>query len=150
MELVANTVGPVFAVIGLGYLLAGRRAFDLATLSDLAIFLTSPALMFSVLSGTDFVAETWAALAGGIALAVSDTTLPRIVMEPIEMLADMAIPVLLLTLGNQLRTFRIVDLKPSAAAVAILDGGAGSRSRGAAARRSRWAGSNARSCCSRV
>jgi hypothetical protein len=65
MELGADTVGPVFAIIGLGYLLAGRRSLDLATLADLAILLTSPALMFSVLSGTEVVAKTWAALAGG-------------------------------------------------------------------------------------
>ena len=65
MELVLNAVGPVFAVIALGYLLAGRRALDLPTLSNLAILVTSPALMFSVLSGSELVAAQWAALAGG-------------------------------------------------------------------------------------
>ncbi len=218
MELVLNAVGPVFAVIVLGYLLAGRRALDLPTLSNLAILVTSPALMFSVLSGSELVAAQWAALAGGtifiaagaallafaylrtagdgrvglllpaifanagnmllptarlafgsegleaaaivfvtaamltstfgiwiakgengfaemlrlpllygsaggLALAVSDFTLPRIVMEPIEMLADMAIPILLLSLGAQLRNLPIAELRHSVVAVAIRMGG---------------------------
>jgi predicted permease len=218
MELVLNAVGPVFAVIALGYLLAGRRALDLPTLSNLAILVTSPALMFTVLSGSELVAAQWAVLAGGtvfvaagaallaivylrtagdgrvglllpaifanagnmllptarlafgpegleaaaivfvtaamltssfgiwiakgengfaemlrlpllygsaggLGLAISDTTLPRIVMEPIEMLADMAIPVLLLSLGAQLRNLPIAELRHSVAAVLIRMGG---------------------------
>jgi predicted permease len=218
MLLVLNTVGPVFAVIGLGYWLAGRRALDLPTLSNLAILVTSPALMFSVLSGSELVAAQWAALAGGtvfvaagaagvgvaylrlagegrvglllpaifanagnmllpsarlafgpegleaaaivfvtaalltstfgiwiakgengfaevlklpllygsiggLALALSDTVLPRLVMEPIEMLADMAIPILLLSLGAQLRNLPIAELRHSVAAVVIRMGG---------------------------
>jgi predicted permease len=218
MELVLNAVGPVFAVIALGYLLAGRRALDLPTLSNLAILVTSPALMFTVLSGSELVAAQWAALAGGtvfvaagaallaivylrtagdgrvglllpaifanagnmllptarlafgpegleaaaivfvtaamltssfgiwiakgengfaemlrlpllygsaggLGLAISDTTLPRIVMEPIEMLADMAIPILLLSLGAQLRNLPIAELRHSVAAVLIRMGG---------------------------
>ena len=218
MALVLNAVGPVFAVIALGYLLSGRRALDLPTLSNLAILVTSPALMFTVLSGSELVAARWAALAGGtvfiaagtavlavaylrtagagrvglllpaifanagnmllptarlafgpegleaaaivfvtaamltstfgiwiakgengfaemlrlpllygsaggLGLAVTDTTLPRIVMEPIEMLADMAIPILLISLGAQLRNLPIAELRHSFAAVAIRMGG---------------------------
>jgi predicted permease len=40
-------------------------------------------------------------------------------MEPIEMLAAMAIPILLLNLGAQLRLLRVTDLRHSAAVVAI-------------------------------
>jgi hypothetical protein len=218
MALVLDTVGPVFAVIALGYLLAGRRALDLPTLSNLAILVTSPALMFSVLSGSELVAAQWAVLAGGtvfvaagaavlavaylrtvgegrvgvllpaifanagnmllpsarlafgpegleaaaivfvtaamltstfgiwiakgenglremlklpllygsvggLALALTDTVLPRLVMEPIEMLADMAIPILLLSLGAQLRNLPIAELRHSIAAVVIRMGG---------------------------
>jgi hypothetical protein len=218
MALVLNTVGPIFAVIAIGYLLAGRRALDLPTLSNLAILVTSPALMFTVLSGSELVAARWAALAGGtvfgaagaavlavaylktagegrvgvllpaifanagnmllpsarlafgpegleaaaivfvtaamltstfgiwiakgengfsemlklpllygsvggLALAVSEVALPRLVMEPIEMLADMAIPILLLSLGAQLRNLPIAELRHSLAAVTIRMGG---------------------------
>lgn len=218
MGAVFNTIAPVFTVIAIGYLLAARRELHLPTLSDLAILVTSPALMFSVLSGTELGAERWGVLAGGtvfiaagaavlavgylrtsgegrrglllpaifwnagnitlpcarlafgqegleaaaiifvtmatltstfgiwiakgenglgealrlpllyggvggMALAVTDTTLPRVVMEPIEMLGDMAIPILLLNLGIQLRTLRVTDLGHSIAVVAIRMGG---------------------------
>jgi len=214
MDVVLNTVAPVFAVIALGYFLAARRRLHVPSLSDLAILVTSPALMFTVLSDTHFDAGRWAALAGGtvciaagtaflavaylklaapghrgvllpaifwnagnmtlpcarlafgpegleaaaivfvtmalltstfgiwiakgenglgealrlpllygsaggLALALTGTTLPRIVMEPIEMLAAMAIPILLLNLGAQLRLLRVTDLAHSAAVVAI-------------------------------
>jgi len=218
MGVVFNTVVPVFSVIALGYFLAARRDLHLPTLSDLAILVTSPALMFSVLSGTTLEADRWAILAGGtvfvaagsavlalgylrtggagrtglllpaifwnagnmtlpcarlafgqegleaaaivfvtmatltstfgiwiakgenglgealrlpllygsvggMALAVTETTLPRMVMEPIEMLGDMAIPILLLNLGIQLRTLRVSDVTHSIVVVAIRMGG---------------------------
>jgi hypothetical protein len=218
MDAALSTIGPVFTVIAIGYLLAARRQLHLPTLSDLAILVTSPALMFSVLAGTELGADRWGVLAGGtvfiaagaaalavgylrtsgegrrglllpaifwnagnitlpcahlafgregleaaaivfvtmailtstfgiwiakgenglgealrlpllyggvggMALAVTDTTLPRVVMEPIEMLGAMAIPILLLNLGIQLRTLRVTDLRHSIAVVAIRMGG---------------------------
>jgi len=208
MGLVLETVVPVFAIIALGYSLSARRSPDLRTLADLAILVTGPALMFSVLSssrldagrwavlagGTVFVAATCAAFGmvylrtraigrvglllpvifwnagnislptvrlafgdagleaaaivfvtmailsstfgiwiakgengflealrlpllygavGGAAMSITKTTLPRIVMEPIEMLADMAIPIMLLNLGIQLQMLRITDVAHS-------------------------------------
>jgi predicted permease len=218
MGAVFETIGPVVSVIAVGYLVAARRELHLPTLSDLAILVTSPALMFSVLSGTELEAERWGVLAGGtlfiaagaavlafgylcnggrgrrglllpaifwnagnitlpcaqlafgqegleaasivfvtmailtstfgiwiakgenglgealrlpllyggvggMALAVTDTTLPRVVMEPIEMLGAMAIPILLLNLGIQLRTLRVTDLMHSISVVVIRMGG---------------------------
>lgn len=214
MDVVFNTVAPVVSVLALGYFLAGRRRLHVPTLSDLAILVTSPALMFTVLSGTSLAAGRWATLAGGtlfiatgtavlavaymatwarghrglllpaifwnagnmtlpcarlafgepgleaavivfvtmalltstfgiwiakgenglaetlrlpllygsvggLALAFTDTTLPRFVMEPIEMLAGMAIPILLLNLGAQLRLLHVTDLAHSLAVVSI-------------------------------
>jgi hypothetical protein len=46
---------------------------------------------------------------GGLALAVSGHTLPRFVMEPIEMVGGMAIPLLLITLGMHLRSLAVQD-----------------------------------------
>jgi predicted permease len=221
MGVVLETVVPVFCVIAVGYLLAARRRLHVPTLSNVAILVTSPALMFSVLSGTTLEAERWGVLAGGtlcvvagtallalgylklfagghrglllpavfwnagnmtlpcarlafgqegleaaaivfvtmalltstfgvwiakgenglgealrlpllygsaggLALALTDTALPRIVMEPIEMLAAMAIPILLLNLGAQLRLLRVTDLAHSLVVVGIRMGaGAG-------------------------
>jgi predicted permease len=218
MDVALSTIGPVFSVIAIGYLLAARRRLHLPTLTDLAILVTSPALVFSVLSGTKLEADRWGVLVGGtvfiaagaallavgylhtggrgrrglllpaifwnagnitlpcarlafgqegleaaaivfvtmailtsmfgiwiakgenglgealrlpllygsvggMALAVTDTTLPRVVMEPIEMLGAMAIPIMLLNLGIQLRTLRVTDLTHSVAVVAIRMGG---------------------------
>jgi predicted permease len=215
-----ETVGPVFSIVALGWWLAGRSRMDLPTLSNLALLVTSPALMFSVLGGAAVDFERWgvlvagtlwialgtAALAvlylrftgserrglllpaifwnagnltlplarlaygepgleaaaviyvtvailnstlglwiakgenglsevirmplaygsiGGLALAISGRTLPRLVMEPIEMLGAMAIPLLLLNLGMHLRSLALRDIRHTVVVVAIrMAGGA--------------------------
>lgn len=218
MGVVIGTVVPVFSVIAVGYVLAGRRSLDAATLSNLAILVTSPALMFSVLAASPPAAQRWAVLAGGtlwvvsgtaavaavymriaapgrrglllvaafwnagnmtlpcarmafgpdgleaasiifvvmavltstfgiwiakgengfgealrlpllygsvggLAMALTGTELPRTLMEPVEMLAQMAIPVLLLNLGTQLRLLRVTDVVHSSVIVALRMGG---------------------------
>jgi len=225
VQVVLGTIGPVFAVVAVGWLLAGRKGLHIPTLADLALLVTSPALMFSVLAGTSLEPSQWGALAGGtlwiaagtavlvllyirtssdvrsgsgggwrglilpavfwnagnmglacarlafgpagleagaivfvvmavltstfgiwiakgenglmevlrlpllygsvggIALALTGTSLPRPVMEPIEMLGAMAIPLMLLNLGAQLRTLQITDLRHSLVVVAIRMGG---------------------------
>ena len=140
-----ETVVPVFSVVLLGWWLAGRSRMDLPTLANLALLVTSPALMFSVLGGAEVDFERWGVLVGGtlwiakgegglfeiirmplaygsiggLALAISGQTLPRIVMEPIEMLGAMAIPLLLLSLGMHLRTLAVRDIRHTVVIVAI-------------------------------
>ncbi len=214
MALVLNTIVPVFAIVAVGFLLAGRRGLDVASLADLSLFVASPALVFSALSGVRLEAETLSALvggtvfvgggtgllallylgrevrrgrglllpaifwnagnmalpcarlafgpeglaaasvvfvtmasltflfgiwiakgenglaevlrlpliyaaAGGIGLALTDTSLPRLVMEPIAMVGAMAIPLMLINLGAQLRTLVMSDVRHAAVAVGI-------------------------------
>jgi predicted permease len=209
-----ETVVPVFSIVLLGWWLVGRSRMDLPTLANLALLVTSPALMFSVLGGAEVDFESWgvlvggtlwialgtAALAalylwfagsgqrglllpaifwnagnlplplarlawgdagleaaavifvtvailnstvglwiakgegglfeiarmplaygsiGGLALAISGQTLPRVIMEPIEMLGAMAIPLLLLSLGMHLRTLAVRDVRHTVVIVAI-------------------------------
>lgn len=209
-----ETVGPVFLIVLLGWWLAGRSRMDLPTLANLALMVTSPALMFSVLGGAEVDFESWGALVGGtlwialgtaalaglylwssgtgqrglllpaifwnagnlplplarlawgdagleaaavifmtvailnstlglwiakgenglfeivrmplaygsiggLALAISGQTLPRVIMEPIEMLGAMAIPLLLLNLGMHLRTLALRDMRKTVIIVAI-------------------------------
>lgn len=217
MPVVLNTIVPVFAVIALGAWLGGRRSVDAGTLSELSLLVASPALLFSVLAGSELDPERWALLAGGtlwiaagtagaafayarlrgvgrgfllpavffnggnmglacarlafgpagleaaaivfvtialvtsffgiwiakgengirealrmpllygsaggLGLALSGLRLPAIVMEPIEMLGALAIPLMLLNLGTQLRRLEISDLGHSLAAVALRVGG---------------------------
>jgi predicted permease len=213
VEVVWNTIVPVFAVVAVGYVMAARMAPDARTLADLALWVTSPALVFSLLSGTTLSAERFGVLTagilfvmaltavlaavyrrafalgrgfvlpvvflnsgnmglacarlaygsegleaasvpfvvtalatslfgvwiakgenglgeamrlplvygaiGGLLLAVTGIELPRLVMEPIEMLGAMAIPLMLLNLGLQLRLLDVSDLHHSVAAVAL-------------------------------
>jgi len=56
---------------------------------------------------------------GGLALAISGQTLPRFVMEPIEMLGAMAIPLLLINLGMHLRSLALRDIRHTVVVVAI-------------------------------
>jgi len=217
MSTVLATVIPVFSVVALGYAIGGRRSIDARTLANLALFVASPALLFSVLSGIALDADRWVALsggtlfiatgtaamaglymitsgvgrgvvlpavflnggniglasarlafgnegleaaalafvtiavlnslfgiwiakgknglaeavrqpllygaAGGIALSITGFELPRIVMEPIEMVGAMAIPLMLLSLGVQLRRLAVSDVRHSLVAVAIRMGG---------------------------
>jgi predicted permease len=212
-----STVIPVFGVIALGYALGGRRTLDLRTLSNLALFVASPALLFSVLSGVELDATRWMVLVGGTGVMAAGTALlagfymwasgvgrgvllpavffnggnmglacarlaygpqgleagalvfvsiavlsslfgiwiakgrnglgealrlpllygaaggiavsffgwqvPRILMEPIDMVGAMAIPLMLLTLGVQLRRLVVRDLHHSIVAVVVRMGG---------------------------
>lgn len=221
MSSLVDTVVPVFAIVALGWLLARGSRLELATLADLALLVTSPALMFTILGRSAVDLEAWTGLVagtlwivcgtaglafaylktagrgrrglllpavfwnagnltlplarlafgdegleaaavifvtmailnstiglwiakgenglaevvrmplvygsvGGLVLALSGQTLPRLVMEPIEMLGRMAIPLMLINLGMQLQRLEVSDLRHSAAVVAIrVVGGAG-------------------------
>jgi predicted permease len=211
------TVLPVFGVVALGYLLGGRRGLDVKTLSNLAFFVASPCLLFSLLSDVELDATRWVVLVGGAGVMAAGTALlsalymrasgvgrgvilpavflnggnmglacarlaygepglqagalvfvsiavlnslfgiwiakgknglgealrmpllygaggglamsffgwelPRILMEPIDMLGAMAIPLMLVTLGLQLRRLVVSDIVPAAVAVVVRIGG---------------------------
>ncbi len=218
MGLILETIVPVFTIIGLGFWLAGRRELHIATLADLALLVTSPALVFSILAETVLEPDRWVTLLGGtvwitlgtglvaglyvrlsggglrglvppavfwnagnmglpcarlafgpegleaaviifvtiavlqfsagvwiakgrggflevlrlpliyaaglgLALGASGVRPPQMLMEPVRMLGQMAIPLMLLNLGVQLRVLRITDVRHSLAAVAIRMGG---------------------------
>jgi predicted permease len=214
MALVRNTIVPVFAIVAVGFVLAGRRSLHVASLADLSLFVASPALVFSALSGVRLETATLSVLvggtlfvgagtallallylgrglgrrrglllpaifwnagnmalpcarlafgpdglaaasvvfvtmasltflfgiwiakgenglaevlrlpliyaaAGGVGMALAEVSLPRLVMEPIEMIGAMAIPLMLINLGAQLRTLVVGDVRRAAVAVGI-------------------------------
>ena len=218
MGLILETIVPVFTIIGLGFWLAGRRELHVATLADLALLVTSPALVFSILAETVLEPDRWLTLAGGtlwitlgtglvaglyvrlnggglrglvppavfwnagnmglpcarlafgpeglaaaviifvtiavlqfsagvwiakgrggflevlrlpliyaaalgLALSASGVSPPQMLMEPVRMLGQMAIPLMLLNLGVQLRALRITDVGHSVVVVGIRMGG---------------------------
>ncbi len=73
MSVVLNTIVPVFAVVAVGFLLAGRRPLDLATLSDTALLVTAPALLFSLLAGSPLEPTRFLTMAGGALFVVAGT-----------------------------------------------------------------------------
>lgn len=218
MAQVLGTIVPVFAIIGVGWWFAARRRVDAASLADIALLVTSPALVFSLLASSDLEAERFATLAGGagfilvgtgllgvlwvrvtgaprrgillpamlwnagnmalpvcrlafgpkgleaaavvfvvmatvqssfgiwlakgegglrealrlpllhasvlgLACSAFEIALPRPILEPIEMLGAMAVPLMLLNLGIQLRKLVVADVHHALAAVAIRIGG---------------------------
>jgi predicted permease len=74
MPLVLNIVIPVFAIVALGYLLGGRGV-EVRTLADLCLMVATPALLFSVLGGTEIYTQSMAVLCGGTAFVVAGTGL---------------------------------------------------------------------------
>jgi predicted permease len=74
MGIVFTTLVPVFSIVAVGWWLGGRRV-DARTLSDLALWITSPALLFSILAGTALDPGRFATLAGGTVWVVAGTGL---------------------------------------------------------------------------
>ena len=218
MSTVLATIVPVFSVIAVGYALAGRRSLDLQTLADLALWVACPALIFSLLAGTEVDPGQWSAMVGGtvwiatgtgllalvyvgasgggrrglllpsvfwnagnmglacarlafgpegleagiiiyvvlavltfslgiwiakgqggwqealrmpliyaaaagLAVTATGVSIPRMLSEPVRMVGDMAIPLMLLNLGIQLRRLQVTDVRHSLVAVVIRMGG---------------------------
>lgn len=215
---VFEVVFPVFSIIALGYLLARARRIDIPTISEIAVNVTSPCLIFSSIAGREIVGSEWLTMGGaavviifggggmmwiyqratglrmrglylpammmnsgnmalpfallafgpegfdkaiiffvtvatmnfsvGVSIAKGDgglreifrlpliyaalggltfsllgLRLPNFLATPVGMLADTAIPLMIINLGVQLRSLRISDLRHAAAAVAIRMGG---------------------------
>ena len=75
LSVLIDTTFPIFSIVLLGWLLAARSRLQLATLTDLALLVTSPALMFSVLGGADVDLEAWGTLIGGALWIAAGTAL---------------------------------------------------------------------------
>jgi predicted permease len=61
--------------------------------------------------------------AGGLLVSATGLELPRAIREPVDMVGAMAIPLMLLNLGIQLRLLRVTDVRHSAVSVGIRMGG---------------------------
>lgn len=99
---VFSTVFPVFFLIGLGYLFGRFRRIDLATLTDVVVYVASPCLAFSSLSKSVLPVKTF----GVIALAVLCVTAGMWVLAAIflkafrEDLRGLYLPILFQNAGN--------------------------------------------------
>lgn len=216
--LIIDVVFPVFAIIALGYLLARSKRLDIPTMSEIAVNVTSPCLVYTSIASRSIAASDWLVMGGaavaivlgsgalmflyqrasglrsrglylpamfmnsgnmalpfsllafgtagfdkaiiffivvailnysiGIFIAkgeegfqeifrlpliyaavaailssVSGIKLPQFLMMPISMLAEVAIPLMLLSLGVQLRWLKVYDIRHAIAGVGIRMGG---------------------------
>ena len=216
--LIIDVVFPVFAIIALGYLLARSKRLDIPTMSEIAVNVTSPCLVYTSIASRSIAASDWLLMGGaaivivlgsgalmfvyqrasglrsrglylpamfmnsgnmalpfsllafgtagfdkaiiffivvailnysigifiakgeegfqeifrlpliyaavaGIVSSVSGVKLPEFLMTPVSMLADIAIPLMLLSLGVQLRWLKVSDIRHAIAGVGIRMGG---------------------------
>jgi len=70
MEEVLGTLIPVFGVVGLGWLLSASKRYPTEELGRLAISVTSPAFVFTLLTRTELSAREGALLVGGTVWAI--------------------------------------------------------------------------------
>jgi predicted permease len=215
---VFEVVFPVFAIIGVGYLLARNTRLDVSTISEIMVYTSSPCLIFTSIAKREIVPSEWLVMGGaavvivlgsgllmalyqrasgvrmrglylptmfmnagnmalpfallafgkagldkaiiffvtvalmsyslgvfiakgeggfremfklpliysalsGLLCATFDIQLPTFLMTPLEMLADVAIPLMILSLGIQLRSLRISGVRRAAVAVGARMGG---------------------------
>jgi len=217
MIVILHTIVPVFSILALGVWLGGRSGVQARSLSEVSLWVASPALVFSLLADTTvdparmaalaggavFVALGTAAMAlgymrvaglgrgfllpcvffnagnmglacarlafgepgleaaaiifvvlalltsffgvwiakgergfgevlraplfygsvGGLGVGLGGVEVPSLILEPVRMLGAMAIPLMLLNLGLQLRELRVRDLHHSVVAVVLRMGG---------------------------
>lgn len=215
---VIDVVFPVFSIIALGYLLARFKRIDVRTISEIAVSVTSPCLIFLSIAKREIVAVEWLTMGGaaivivlgtgaimwiyqraagirmrglflptmflnsgnmalpfallafgtegfdkaiiffittamltfslgvsiakgagglrevfrlpliyaalaGLTFSLLGLQLPKFLLTPVGMLADTAIPIMIINLGVQLRSLTISDLHHAVASVAIRMGG---------------------------
>ena len=215
---VFGVVFPVFAIIGVGYLLARNKQLDIPTISEIMVYTSSPCLIFTSIARREIVVSEWLVMGGaavvivlgngllmwiyqrasgvrmrglylpamfmnsgnmalpfallafgqqgmdkaiiflvtiatltyslgvfiakgegglremfklpliyaaisGIVCATFSIRLPGFLMTPLEMLADVAIPLMILNLGIQLRSLKVSDVRRAAVGAGIRMGG---------------------------
>lgn len=61
---------PIFLLAGLGYLFARFKKFDIASLTDLVIYLTGPCLIFTSLARREFILSDFSFILGGAVFVI--------------------------------------------------------------------------------
>ena len=106
----------------------GQEGFDKAILFFVTVSMMSFSIGVSIAKGKGGLREMfrlpliYAAL-GGLTFSVLGLQLPKFLATPVGMLADTAIPLMIINLGVQLRSLKISALRHAVAAVGIRMGG---------------------------
>ena len=84
VSLLINVMGPVVAVVGLGWLAGTRLHFDIATLSRAAFWVIGPLFVLDVFADAELERETvWRLTAGGLAAMAIGAALASVVAGPL-------------------------------------------------------------------
>lgn len=106
----------------------GQAGFDKAIIFFVTIAMLSFSLGVFIAKGEGGFLEVfklpliYAAL-GGLACSIFGVLPPKFILKPLEMLAAVAIPLMILNLGIQLRSLRVSDVHRAAVAAGIRMGG---------------------------
>jgi len=119
----AGNMGLPFALLAFG-----QTGLDKAIIFFITVALLHFSLGISIAKGDGGLKEVfrlpliYAALAG-LFCSISGFELPKLVMTPVKMLADAAIPLMILNLGIQLRSLAVSNIRHAMVGVAIRMGG---------------------------
>ena len=106
----------------------GKAGLDKAIIFFIAVAIMTFSLGVSIAKGEGGLREIfrlpliYAAL-GGLFCSLFGLRVPTFLMTPVEMLADVAIPLMILNLGVQLRSLRVSDMRHAVAGVGVRMGG---------------------------
>jgi hypothetical protein len=67
---IIEVIFPVFSIVALGYLLARAKRIDIPTISEIAVNVTSPCLIFLSIARREIIAEEWLTMGGGAVVIV--------------------------------------------------------------------------------
>jgi len=106
----------------------GKAGFDKAIIFMVVVSIMNASLGVSIAKGKGGLREMFRlpliyAACAGLAATIFGIELPKFLMTPIEMLSDVAIPLMILNLGIQLRLLRVSDVRHALVAVGIRMGG---------------------------
>jgi len=99
---VIEVVFPVFSIVLLGYLLARARQIDIPTLSEMAVNVTSPCLIFISISSKKIVASEWLVIGGGAVVVVLGTGLMMLIYQRASgiRMRGLYLPTMFMNTGN--------------------------------------------------
>jgi predicted permease len=106
----------------------GKAGLDKAIIFFIAVVIMTFSLGVSIAKGEGGFREIfrlpliYAAL-GGVFCSLFGVRIPKFLMTPVVMLADVAIPLMILNLGVQLRSLRVSDIRHAVAGAGVRMGG---------------------------
>ena len=119
---VIEVVFPVFSIVALGYLVARGKRIDIPTISEIAVNVTSPCLIFLSIARREMVASEWLTMGGGAAAVVAGTGIIMWVYQRAAGLRmrGLYLPTMFMNSGNMGLPFALLAFGPEGFDKAII------------------------------